>query len=156
MTLVIYELWKNEKSVWKASTEFNLERGFVQQIIQQSATFSSGVLHFCENLEEFWPYKTLLQELMKRLQFNCSSAELLPLLELDCVKAGRAQQLYNAGFKTIETIASTKMQDIVEKIKNLPINTAKRIINSAGRILTERAEALQAQAEDLLLQVTTE
>jgi len=128
----------------------------VQQIIQQSATFSSGVLHFCENLEEFWPYKTLFQELMKRLQFNCSSVELLPLLELDCVKAGRAQQLYNAGFKTIETIASSKVQNIIEKIKNLPLNTAKRIVSSAARILTERAEALQAQAEDILLQVTTE
>lgn len=156
MTLIIYELWKNNKSVWKASSEFSLDRGFVQTIIQQSATFSSGVLHFCENLDEFWPYRNLLQELMKRLQYNCSSAELIPLLELDNVKLARAQQLFNAGFKTLEIIASTKAEEICDKIKNLPLVTAKKIIKTASRILTEKAEALQSEAENILQQVVTE
>jgi len=156
LTLIIYELWKNNKSVWKASSEFSLDRGFVQTIIQQSATFSSGVLHFCENLDEFWPYRNLLQELMKRLQYNCSSAELIPLLELDNVKLARAQQLFNAGFKTLEIIASTKAEEICDKIKNLPLVTAKKIIKTASRILTEKAEALQSEAENILQQVVTE
>lgn len=80
LTLIIYELWKNNKSIWHVSNEFQLDRGFVQQIIQSSASFTSGVLHFCENLDEFWPYKNLLQDLMKRLQYNCSQTELLEIM----------------------------------------------------------------------------
>ena len=156
MTLIIYELWKNNKSVWKVSNEFSLDRGFIQTIIQSSATFSSGVLHFCENLDEFWPYRNLLHELMKRLQYNCSQTELIPLLELDNVKLARAQQLYTAGFKTIELIAACKTQDMIDKINNLPLIVAKKIIKAARRILKERAEALQDEAENLLLQVVTE
>ena len=80
ITLIIYELWKNSKSIWHVSSEFQLERGFVQQIIQSSASFTSGVLHFCENLDEFWPYTNLLHDLMKRLQYNCSKNELLEIM----------------------------------------------------------------------------
>ncbi len=63
-------------------SEFEIDRGVIQNILTQSATFSSHILHFCEHLEDFWPYKKLLEELMKRLQYNCSAVEIIPLLEL--------------------------------------------------------------------------
>ena len=145
MSLIIYELWKNNKSIWKVSSEFSLDRGFVQQIIQSAASFTSGVLHFCENLDEFWPYKNLLQELMKRLQYNCSSSELLPLLEIDNVRLPRAQQLYNAGFKTIEIVASSKAHEMSAKIKNMPEIVAKKIIKSAKVIIVQQVSKYNAK-----------
>ncbi len=131
LTLIIYELWKTNNSIWNVSSEFQLDRGFIQQIIQSSATFTCGVLHFCEYLDEFWPYKNLLQDFTKRLQFNCSPIELTSLLELENVKLARAKQLFNAGYKTLEIIAISKENELCEKVKNLPTKAAKKIIDSA-------------------------
>ena len=178
MTLIIYELWKTNNSIWNVSSEFQLDRGFVQQIIQSSASFTSGVLHFCEYLDEFWPYKNLLQDFTKRLQFNCSPIELTPLLELENVKLARAKQLFSAGYKTLELVATSKEDDMCSKVKNLPFSTAKKIIKSAKviflfglyyrnyfqskrfilffkRLLKEKLDLLQTEAENLLLQINT-
>lgn len=89
-------------------------------------------MHFCENLDEFWPYKNLLQEFTRRLQYNCVSSELIPLLELDNVKLARAKQLYDAGFQTLESIANANANDLVHKIMHLPLNAAKKIVKSAN------------------------
>ena len=132
MTLIIYGLWKSNNSLWDVSNEFQLDRGFVQSIIQSSASFTSGVLHFCENIDELWPYKNLLQEFTKRLQYNCSSMELVPLLEIDNVRLARARQLYNAGYKTLEIIASASPEEMSKKIINLQPTHAKKLIKSAN------------------------
>ena len=132
MTLIIYDLWKSNNSLWKVSNDFQLDRGFVQQIIQSSASFTSGVLHFCENLDEFWAYKNLLQEFTKRLQYNCSAVELLPLMELSGVKLARARQLFNAGFQTLDAVAAADPDDMANKVRNLLPAAAKRIIKSAN------------------------
>ena len=55
----------------------------------------------------------------------------LPLLELENVRLPRAKQLYNAGFKTIEQIASSRADEIISKIKILPLVAANKIIKSA-------------------------
>lgn len=132
MTLIIYELWKYNKSIWHVSNEFQLDRGFVQQIIQSSASFTSGVVNFCANIDELWPYNNLFLDLMKRLQFNCTQSELLPLMELDNVRQPRAQQLYNAGFTSLEIVAKAEAKELVDKIKNLPMKNATSLIKSAN------------------------
>ena len=99
ITLVIYELWKTNNAIWKVAAEFQLDRGFIQNLVQSAASFTSGVRNFCECIDELWPYKSLLDELTKRLQFNCSSLDLIPLLELDSVRLARAKQLVAAGLR---------------------------------------------------------
>jgi hypothetical protein len=47
-------------------------------------------------------------------------------------------------------VASAKPQDIIEKIKFLPLEVAKKITKSANRILREKAEILQDEAQNLL------
>ena len=131
LTLVIYELWKTNNEIWTVANEFQMDRGFVQTIVQSAASFSSGVLHFCEQIDEFWPYNNLLKEFIKRLQYNCSSVDLIVLLELDSVKLTRAKQLFEAGYKTLESIASAKDEDLSAKVRNLQIPIARRIIKSA-------------------------
>lgn len=131
LTLVIYELWKTNNLVWKVSNEFQLDRGFIQQIVQSAASFSNGVMHFCENIDEFWVYKNLLQEFIKRLQYNCSSVDLIPLLELDSVRSSRAKQLFAAGYKTLHDVAVADENDMISKIRMLTLPIAKKIIKSA-------------------------
>ncbi len=136
LTLIIYELWKSNNLIWKVASEFQLDRGFVQQIVQSAASFTSGVLHFCEHLDEFWAYKNLLGDFIKRLQFNCSPMEMTPLLEIDCVRTSRAKQLFAAGYKSIEILASTKPNDLINNVKNLPFPVAKKIIKSAQVLIS--------------------
>jgi len=54
-----------------------------------------------------------------------------PLLELESVRLPRAKQLFSVGFKTIELIASSRPGDMVEKVRNLPLGAAAKIIKSA-------------------------
>ena len=53
-----------------------------------AAGFASCVLHFCQELEEFWAYQELLEPFARRLS-SCCSPELLPLLELPGVQVRR-------------------------------------------------------------------
>ena len=152
LTLVIYELWKTNNAIWKVANEFQLDRGFIQNIVQSAASFTSGVTHFCEHLDDLWPYKNLLDEFTKRLQYNCSSVDLIPLLELDSVRLARAKQLRMAGYATIEIIAASKPDEMCAKIKNLQLPIAKRIIKSAN----DRIEVLQAETDVLLEQLHME
>ena len=131
MTLIINDLWKTNNAIWQVAGEFQLDRGFVQQVVQSAASFANCVLHFCENLDELWPYKNLLLEFCRRLQYNCVAAELIPLLDLDNVKLSRAKWLFSAGYTSLELISNAKAGDLVDKVQNMPLNVANKIIKSA-------------------------
>ena len=55
----------------------------------------------------------------------------------------------------MEKVASAKPQDMIEKIKFLPLDVAKKIIKSANRIIREKAEVLQDEAQHLLQNLET-
>lgn len=114
------------------SSDFNIERGFVQQILQSSDSFTNGLMHFCENLDELWPYSNLIQAFMKRLQYTCSQNKLLDIMELDFIRLPRAQQFYNSGYINIALIAKANPKELCEKIRNLPFSVAKKIVLSAN------------------------
>lgn len=95
-----------------------------------SASFASNLFHFCENLEEFRCFCALLDDLSSRL-VHCCTPELLPLLELPQVKKTRAKQLLQAGFKNLQTIATTQPLTLVKAIPNLSTKVAIQMINTA-------------------------
>ncbi|NXY82027.1 HELQ Helicase, partial [Alcedo cyanopectus] len=80
LSFVLYTLLK-ETNIWSVSEKFNMPRGHVQNLLNSAASFASCVLHFCEELEEFWVYKALLAELTKQLTY-CVKTELIPLMEV--------------------------------------------------------------------------
>lgn len=129
VTLMLYELW-NGKSVFEISNAYKVNRGLVQNLMSAAATQASSIFRFCEELEEFWAFKELLEKFSKRLSYCCTN-ELLPLMELPSVKIGRARQLYNAGFKTIESIASATPNELMEVIEHMHHRLAKHLISSA-------------------------
>lgn len=83
-TLILYQLWML-KPIHEVAEIFHVSRGIVQNLIQSSASYSSCLLKFCEELNEFWAFKELLAIITKRLSY-CCSVELIPLMELPCVK----------------------------------------------------------------------
>ncbi|XP_051026262.1 helicase POLQ-like isoform X1 [Acomys russatus] len=148
LSFVLYSLLK-ETSVWSVSEKFNMPRGHIQNLLTGAASFSSCVLHFCEELEEFWVYRALLVELTKKLTY-CVKAELIPLMEVTGVLEGRAKQLYNAGYKSVMHLANANPEVLVRTIDHLSRRQAKQIVSSAKMLLHEKAEALQEEAEELL------
>lgn len=153
LTFILYTLLK-ETNIWSVSEKFNLSRGYVQNLLTSAASFASCVLHFCEELEEFWVYKALLTELTKHLTY-CVKTELIPLMEVAGVLEARAKQLYNAGYKTLAHLANANPETLVKTIEHLSRHQAKKIVSSAKMLLTEKAEALQEEVE-LLLKVPTD
>uniref|UniRef100_A0A673N3V4 Helicase POLQ-like n=1 Tax=Sinocyclocheilus rhinocerous TaxID=307959 RepID=A0A673N3V4_9TELE len=149
LALVLYSLLK-ETNLWNVSDRFQLTRGFVQTLLSSASAFGSSVLHFTEELEEFWAYKSLLSELTRRLTY-CVQAELIPLMEVAGVMEHRAKQLYNAGYKTLAHLANADPQILVQTIENLFKRQANQIIASAKMLIKEKAEALQEEVDDLLM-----
>ncbi|KAK7131260.1 hypothetical protein R3I94_016408 [Phoxinus phoxinus] len=149
LALVLYSLLK-ETNLWNVSDRYQLTRGFVQTLLSSASAFGSSVLHFTEELEEFWAYKSLLIELTRRLTY-CVQAELIPLMEVAGVMEHRAKQLYNAGYKTLAHLANADPQILVQTIENLFKRQASQIIASAKMLIKEKAEALQEEVDDLLM-----
>ncbi|XP_033016627.1 helicase POLQ-like isoform X2 [Lacerta agilis] len=148
LSLVLHALLK-VNNVWEVAEKFNISRGFIQTLLNSAASFSSSVLHFCEELNEFWVYKALLTELTKRLMY-CVKAELIPLMEVAGVLEPRAKQLYNSGYKTLAHLANANPDVLVKTIEHLSRSQARQIVSSAKMLLTEKAEALQEEVEELL------
>ncbi|KAM8971165.1 helicase POLQ-like isoform X2 [Sarcophilus harrisii] len=148
LSLVLFTLLK-ETNVWRVSEKFNMSRGYVQNLLNGAASFCSCVLHFCEELEEFWVYRALLTELTKKLSY-CVKADLVPLMEITGVLESRAKQLYDAGYKTVTHLANADPEVLIRTINHLSRRQAKQIVSSAKMLLNEKAEALQEEVEDLL------
>ncbi|CAG9764616.1 unnamed protein product [Ceutorhynchus assimilis] len=148
VTLMLYDLW-NEMPVFKVSEKYQINRGIVQNLMTNSSTFSSNVVHFCEELEEFWAFGHLLKGMSQRLS-HCCVRELVPLMELPSVKQSRAKQLYAAGYKKLQSIAKASVSELVENIEHMTRRTAGQLIAAAKMLLLEKVENLREEAEDVL------
>jgi len=47
LTLMLHSLWK-QKTIWHVSAQFQLPRGFIQQLLTSAASFASCISHFCQ------------------------------------------------------------------------------------------------------------
>lgn len=149
LAMVLFSLLK-ETNLWIVAEKFQMSRGFVQTLLTSASAFCSCVLHFTEELEEFWPYKALLSEITRRLTY-CVQAELIPLMEVAGVMESRAKQLYNAGYRTLTHLANADPSVLSKTIDNLYMKQANQIVASAKMLLHEKAFALQEEVDDLLM-----
>ncbi|XP_070844895.1 helicase POLQ-like [Chaetodon trifascialis] len=148
LALVLFSLLK-ETNLWSVAERFQLSRGFVQTLLSSSSAFCCCVLHFTEELEEFWPFKALLTELTRRLSY-CVKAELVPLMEVVGVMESRAKQLYNAGYKTLTHLSNADPAVLCRTIEHLNKKQANQIVASAKMLVKEKAAALQEEVDELL------
>ena len=151
LALALLDLW-NVTPLHEVAERFGISRGEVQNLMTSAASFSSSVLHFCLEIEEFWAYQELLEPFTKRLA-HCCSPELLPLLELPGVKAARAKQLVQAGYTTLADIARAAPAALAAAVPNLHHKAAKLIVQSAKLQLIEKAEGLHDEADSVLLNI---
>ncbi|KAJ8914593.1 hypothetical protein NQ315_017298, partial [Exocentrus adspersus] len=65
-------------------------------------------------------------------------------------EVSRAKQLYNAGYKTLQSIAKANATDLVENIEFMSRRVANQLIAASKMLLLERVENLREEAEDVL------
>ncbi|KAM3599557.1 uncharacterized protein V6R79_007887 [Siganus canaliculatus] len=148
LALVLLSLLK-ETDLWSVADRFLLSRGFIQTLLSSSSAFCSCVLHFTEELEEFWPFRALLGELTRRLSY-CVRTELIPLMEVSGVMESRAKQLYSAGYRTLSHLANADPALLCRTVQNLYRKQAAQMVASAQMLLKEKAAALQEEVDELL------
>ncbi|KAK4310065.1 hypothetical protein Pmani_018339 [Petrolisthes manimaculis] len=149
VALLLHQVWSGA-GIWEASNTFHVHRGFTQQTLTAAAAFASSVYHFCQELKELWAFRDLLANFTQQLS-ACCSAELLPLMDLPAVKRGRARQLYQAGYQTLQDVARADVGHLVKSIDHLSFKMATQLVNSAKMLLLERAETLQVETEEVML-----
>ncbi|CAL7945074.1 unnamed protein product [Xylocopa violacea] len=147
-TLMLYDLW-TQHAVYAIAEKYQVNRGIVQNLLSAVSSFAFSVIRFCQELEEFWSFRDLLNAFSKRLSY-CCPLELEALMDLPLVKIGRARQLYNAGFKTVQDIAKAQPIDLKEKIPYLSKKAAIQIIESAKLLIIGKVEDLRDETEDIL------
>ncbi|XP_014219348.1 helicase POLQ-like [Copidosoma floridanum] len=148
VTLMLYDLW-NQESVFSVADKFQVNRGTIQNLLSSAASFSYSIVRFCQELDEFWAFTDLFTSFGHKLQYCCAS-ELEPLMELPYVKQGRAKQLYKAGYKTLQSIAKSKPDELLNKMEHLPRKVASQIISAAKLLLLEKVENLKDEVAAVL------
>ncbi|XP_077399218.1 helicase POLQ-like isoform X2 [Vanacampus margaritifer] len=148
LSLVLMALLK-DGDVWGVAQKFQLSRGFVQSLLGSAAAFCSCVLHFTQELDTLWPYRSLLEALTRRLSY-CVKAELVPLMEVAGVMEARAKQLHAAGYTTLTHLANADAALLVRTLERLSRKQANQMVASAKMLLNEKAAALQQEVDHLL------
>ncbi|XP_061553995.1 helicase POLQ-like [Phycodurus eques] len=148
LSLVLMSLLK-DGDLWGVAQRFQLSRGFVQSLLSSAAAFCTCVLHFTQELESLWPYRSLLEALTRRLSY-CVKPELIPLMEVAGVTEARAKQLHAAGYTTPTHLANADAALLVRTAERLSRKQANQIVASAKMLLDEKAAALQQEVDHLL------
>ncbi|KAK6027925.1 DEAD/DEAH box helicase, partial [Ostertagia ostertagi] len=100
--LFLQEIWKQQPHATVAE-RFGVDRGWLQNTLQNAVAQAAAIAKFSEKIPSLWPLRLLLPELVQRLS-DCVVVELTPLMAIDCVKRGRARQLYAAGYKNVAKV----------------------------------------------------
>ncbi|XP_030385785.1 helicase POLQ-like [Scaptodrosophila lebanonensis] len=135
-------------SLPEVANKFDIERGTLQQFINQSNAAASALVRLCQEIGEFWCYTPLFERINEKMD-RCGTIELEPLLELPAVKINRAKQLYAAGFHTIGDIAKIYPKTLVNAVEHMPYKIATEIIAAAKIILMKRLDHLEEETEAL-------
>ncbi|KAK2579380.1 hypothetical protein KPH14_003244 [Odynerus spinipes] len=148
ITLMVYEIW-NHHTIYSVAEKYQVNKGIVQNLLNTVSSFSYSVVKFCQELNEFWAFRDLLQTFSKKLCY-CCPPELETLMELPTVKMGRAYQLYKAGYTTLQSVAKADPHEMQEKIEYLTKRTATQIITAANLLVVGKVEDLKDEVGDVL------
>ncbi|UYV81964.1 HELQ [Cordylochernes scorpioides] len=128
-TLIPYALCRKE-SIPSVAARFQLQLGTVQSLLSTATTYGSSLGKFCQAIESLWAYQDLLPRCVSMLA-SCADVELPPLLKLPSVRKARARQLFNAGYKTLDDIATSTPTRLRHNVKYLSSKEASQIIAEA-------------------------
>ncbi len=111
--LLLNDLIK-EMPIAACANKFSCTRGELQALQQTCAGYAGMMLKFCEELG-IEAMVLLIKSLVARLTFGVQK-ELVDLTEIRGVKQSRARALWNAGFRTVKSIALTTDVEMIRYV----------------------------------------
>ncbi|KRZ31923.1 DNA polymerase theta [Trichinella pseudospiralis] len=111
VALALYELVE-EKPIMVVSKKYGFNRGFLQSLQQQAATYAGMVIAFCDRLGWF-SFKNLLCGFSERLAFGVKR-DLTELVQIDGIDGLRARRFHEDGITTIAKLAQMKVREIAK------------------------------------------
>ena len=134
--LILHEL-VSERNLGTVAYEWGYDRGAIQQLQPSAASFAGMLSIFCERLR--WRNLALLVSHHKERLDHGVSSELLPLIQLDHVKAFRARALFNSGLTTVNQVALAG----VDRVKRVLQEASPFLSSSQCSDVRVRAEETQ-------------
>ncbi|CAH8581327.1 unnamed protein product [Schistosoma turkestanicum] len=162
-SLVLYRL-VNEDGLQTVAKKFGVNRGLLQSLQQQAATYAGMVTIFCNRLG--WNHmERVIANFQSRLCYGVSD-ELVDLIRLlPLVNAERARALYAAGYSSVCSLATARPQEIskilqraipFERKNNHEVKASSccTILLDDGRVINEHeAGPLIVEQAKLLLEI---
>lgn len=139
----------HERPLADISAKYGAQTGMIQGLMQSAASFARMSVCFCHNME--WSaLEAVLNTFVERLNLGIK-AEIIPLTEISGVGRSRARALWNAGFKSVEAIARTSVEDLRRHVRLGPFDerAATIIVQGAINLLKRKAKEMARQAESL-------
>eukprot|EP00002_Diphylleia_rotans_P022174 TRINITY_DN4341_c0_g1_i19.p1 TRINITY_DN4341_c0_g1~~TRINITY_DN4341_c0_g1_i19.p1 ORF type:complete len:1747 (-),score=308.26 TRINITY_DN4341_c0_g1_i19:1105-6345(-) len=115
--LILWELTHNESTVQDTASKYSMPRGSIQSLQALSSTFAHQIAVFCQKLS-WWELGLLTTQYIDRLNFGVK-LDVLPLCSVPELKGIRARALYDAGYKSVTSIALANTCDIEECIAKI-------------------------------------
>uniref|UniRef100_A0A183BID3 Helicase POLQ-like n=1 Tax=Globodera pallida TaxID=36090 RepID=A0A183BID3_GLOPA len=148
VVFMLRKIW-NQKPLWEVARHFGVPRGWLQSVLQSAVCQSSSIVRFAERMPDLWALRSLLPQMVRRLS-ECTRHELIPLLSIECVKLGRARQLYEKGFRTVGSIAKAEPRQLIEALGGkLSCWQCRRMISSAKAIIRDQIAEKAMELEEL-------
>lgn len=99
------------------ANKYNIERGILQQLISQSTSAASAIVRLCEEMDEFWCYKSLFERIHHKID-RCGTVELEALLELPAVKIVSISIIIQAISLTYSTFLESRKAALCQRLSN--------------------------------------
>uniref|UniRef100_A0A158R5I3 DNA-directed DNA polymerase n=1 Tax=Syphacia muris TaxID=451379 RepID=A0A158R5I3_9BILA len=134
----------NECPIEQVASKFNINRGALQSLQQQAATYACMVVAFCDRLG--WSYfKSILDGFSERIAFGVRK-NLTDLVRIPGIDASRARAFHAANVTTVASLANCTAADVVKVLR-----TAVPFTKSSGNDLDYnrwlRGERLMSDTE---------
>lgn len=124
--------WINEVSEAKICEKYGVGPGDIRNIVETA----EWLIHSMRELARMYRFDLVreLGDLLLRVKYGCKK-ELLNLVQLKGIGRVRARALYNAGFRTVESLRGVPL----ERLASIP-SIGKKIASSIKRQLGESSE----------------
>ncbi|XP_063664860.1 helicase POLQ-like isoform X8 [Pan troglodytes] len=126
LSFVLYTLLK-ETNIWTVSEKFNMPRGYIQNLLTGTASFSSCVLHFCEGRA-----KQLYSAGYKSLMHLANANPEVLVRTIDHLSRRQAKQIVSSAKMLLHEKAEA-LQEEVEELLRLPSDFPGAVASSTDK-----------------------
>jgi hypothetical protein len=126
--------------------KYKINRGQAQTLLKSASMFSSSMTSFC-NAMGWFSLEAVMASFVKRLGFGVKP-DILPLMEIKGMTAGRARAIWTAGLRDPASVAACSPQQLVDSVKraNSKDNKSAKFFSmrSAVSVVREASRAVQS------------